>query len=274
MSYPSAFRVIAKKPFAVMGIVNVTPDSFSDGGRYLAADAAIAHARDLVSQGADIIDIGGASSRPGASFISPEEELGRVLPVVEAVAGFFEGPVSIDTTWSSVARGVLAAGATWINDISAGRVDPAMIPLAAGTGCMVVLMHSRETPQTMQDNPHYNNVPMEVVRELKGAIKLFTGGGVDGRQLILDPGIGFAKTAEHNIALLQGLAQVVAEGYPVLVGASRKSFIGHLTGKAVDDRLPGSLASVAAAYAQGVRIFRVHDVGATVDFLTVLTSLS
>ncbi len=257
-----------------MGIVNVTPDSFSDGGKYFTADAAIAHARELVSQGADIIDIGGASSRPGASAVSPEEELERVLPVVEAVAGFFKGPVSIDTTWSSVARGALAAGATWINDISAGRTDPAMVPLAAETECIVVLMHSRETPQTMQDNPHYNDVSTEVVRELRGAIERFTGGGVDGKQLILDPGVGFAKTAEHNIALLRGLTQVVAVGYPVLLGTSRKSFIGHLTGKTVDDRLPGSLASIAAAYAHGVRIFRVHDVGATVDFLTVLSSLS
>ena len=274
MVCPSAFLVSAKHPFAVMGIVNVTPDSFFDGGKYEHADAAVEHARELVTQGADIIDIGGASSRPGAAGISPEEELRRVLPVVEEVTAFFKGPVSIDTTWSAVACAALEAGATWINDVSAGRCDPAMIPLAAQTGCAVVLMHSRETPQTMQLNPQYGDVVTEVAEELQKAVRLFCDGGVDRRQLVLDPGIGFAKTAEHNIMLLRRIEKLAASGFPVLVGTSRKLFIGHLTGKSVEYRLPGSLASVAAAWRGGARLFRVHDVAATVDFLKVLTRLS
>ncbi|MBN1760243.1 MAG: dihydropteroate synthase [Chitinispirillaceae bacterium] len=272
--YPCALLEAKEHHFAVMGIVNVTPDSFFDGGKYHETDAAVTRARELVSQGADIIDIGGASSRPGAEPVSPGEELRRVVPVIEGVADFFSGPISIDTTWSSVARGALSAGATWINDISAGRCDPGMVPLAAETGCVVVLMHSRETPQTMQLNPRYENVTAEVIAELLDAVEMFRRGGADGRRLVLDPGIGFAKTAEHNVTLLKEIRKLADTGFPVLAGTSRKSFLGHLTGKTVEDRLPGSLASVATAWYGGVRIFRVHDVAATVDFLTVLTGLS
>lgn len=274
MVYPSAFKPAAESPFAVMGIVNVTPDSFFDGGKYCSVDAAVAHARELVTQGADIIDIGGASSRPGAVPVPQEEELERILPVVEAVTGFFSGPVSIDTTWSSVARGALNAGAAWINDISAGRFDPALIPLAAERECVVVLMHSRETPRTMQQEPRYDNITEEVKDELLAAAERFIDGGVDKSKLVLDPGIGFAKTAEHSSTILRELDTITAAGFPVLVGTSRKSFIGHIAGAKVDDRLPGSLASIAVAYHGGARLFRVHDVAATVDFLKVLTRLS
>jgi dihydropteroate synthase len=273
MSHPNAVLPSKKLSCTLMGIVNVTPDSFYDGGRYSAVDAAVRHARELAAQGADIIDIGGASSRPGARSVPQSEELQRVLPVIEEVTGCFKGPVSIDTTWSSVARAAIDAGATWINDISAGRCDPEMVPLAAGTGCTVVLMHSRGTPETMQNLAQYDDVVEEVTGELLESADTFIRGGVDKESLVLDPGIGFAKSAEHSLTLLRGMERIVALGYPVLVGTSRKSFIGHLTGKGVDGRLPGTLASAAAAYLGGARIFRVHDVAETVDFLKVLTEL-
>jgi dihydropteroate synthase len=269
MSYPSALFKDRSRPFSLMGIVNVTPDSFYDGGRYHALDAAVAHARELIGQGADIIDIGGASSRPGADVVPPEEEAGRVVPVIEAVAGFFEGPISVDTTWSLVARRALEAGAHWINDISAGRFDPGMIALVARSGCAIVLMHSREIPKTMQQAPHYDNVVADVARELVGSVNKFKRGGVGDDQLLLDPGIGFAKTAEHSIELIKGIDRIVALGYPVVIGTSRKSFLGKITGREAPERLYGTLGSVAAAYQRGVSIFRVHDVAATADFLKV-----
>ncbi|MBN1577814.1 MAG: dihydropteroate synthase [Chitinispirillaceae bacterium] len=254
-----------------MGIVNVTPDSFYDGGRYHTVDAAIAHARMLQDEGADIIDIGGASSRPGAGVVAPEEEAGRVLPVIEAVAGFFRGPVSVDTAWSAVARAALDAGAQWINDISAGRFDAGMIPLVARARCKIIVMHSRGTPQTMQDDPRFDDVVADVARELGESVDLFKRGGVDREQVLIDPGIGFAKTAAHSIELIKGLDRIVALGYPVVIGTSRKSFIGRLTGREAPERLYGTLGSVAAAYLCGVSIFRVHDVAETGDFLKVLT---
>jgi dihydropteroate synthase len=261
------------KPFAVMGIINVTPDSFSDGGQCMEADAALARAEALARQGADILDIGGESTRPGAAPVPYDEECRRVIPVVEALARQGILPVSIDTTKASVARAALDSGAVWINDISAGRFDGAMVSVAAHYQCPVILMHSRKTLQTMHEGPFYADVTAEIVAELKERISFFTGKGVPPGNIILDPGIGFSKRLEDNIGILGNLAPLVSLGFPILLGASRKSFIGQITGRPVGERLNGSLASIAAAFAQGVRFFRIHDVGETVDFLKVLSCL-
>ena len=255
----------------IMGIVNVTPDSFYDGGHYSCVHKAIDHIKRIIDDGVDIIDIGGASSRPGAEPVSIEEELRRIIPVIEAAAKFFNGPISVDTTWSVVARAACEAGAAWINDISAGRFDSNVIDVVAETGCKIILMHSRGTPQTMQTNPDYEDVVGEVVEELTASVNKFKAGGVADRQILIDPGIGFAKSFDHNIALMKNLACIVALGYPVVIGTSRKSFIGTITGKSVQERLSGSLATVAAAWRSGVEIYRVHDVAETADFMRVLS---
>jgi dihydropteroate synthase len=257
-----------------MGVVNVTPDSFYDGGRHDSADGAIEHGLRLASEGADILDIGGASSRPGAPRVPAADEARRILPVVIRLAREFNGPVSIDTTSALVAEQALDAGAAWINDISAGRADAGMARLAAVRGCTVVLMHSRGTPVTMQSLTTYgDDLAAEVLRELLAPVSAFAAAGVRRENIVLDPGIGFAKTAQQNLSLLAGLGVFVKTGYPVLVGTSRKSFVGHVTGRGADDRLYGTLGSVAAAYSRGARIFRVHDVAATVDFLKVLSAI-
>lgn len=273
MSDLSALLDIGDVPFALMGIVNVTPDSFYDGGRLRSVDEAVAHARKLMEQGAVILDIGGASSRPGAEMVAPEVELQRVVPVIRAVATFFKGVISVDTTWSVVAAAALDAGATWVNDISAGRFDTAMVATVARSGAVVVLMHSRGTPQTMQRDPWYHDVTAEVTSELLEAVNRFTAGGVDPAKVILDPGIGFAKTTAHTIELLNRIEKLVELPYTVLLGTSRKSFIGSILQREVEHRLWGTLGSVAAAYQRGIRLFRVHDVAATRDFLRVLTAI-
>lgn len=255
----------------IMGIVNVTPDSFFDGGSYTSVEKAVDRIRRMLDDGVDIIDIGGASSRPGAQPVSIEEELRRVLPVVEAAAKLSGSHISVDTTWSSVARAACNAGAEWINDISAGRFDGKMIEVIAETGCKIILMHSRGTPQTMQDNPDYEDVVIEVITELMDSVNRFKSGGVSDKQILIDPGIGFAKTFDHNITLMKNLDRIVDLGYPVVIGTSRKSFIGTITGKGVDERLGGSLATVAAAWRKGVEVYRVHDVAETADFLRVLS---
>lgn len=254
-----------------MGIVNTTPDSFYDGGRYDSVDAAVEHALKLVDHGADIIDIGGASSRPGAAQITPSEELHRVLPVVEKVVHYFKGPVSVDTTWSEVAEAVIDAGASWINDISAGCFDERLVSLVARRGCTIVLMHSRGTPQTMQQCVSYKDVTLEVKCELLEAVAKFIKAGVNKEKIVIDPGIGFAKTARQNIELLQNVSEFLSTGYKVLIGTSRKSFIGLITGKEVEQRLCGTLGTVASAFKRGVRLFRVHDVRETADFLKVFS---
>ena len=256
-----------------MGIVNVTPDSFYDGGRHCTVSAAVEHALKLRDEGADVLDIGGASSRPGASVVSAEEELERVLPVIEKVVSEFDGPLSIDTTWAPVAEAAIECGASWINDISAGWFDNRMKNVAATKKCPVVLMHSRGTPETMQNNPLYNDVISEVKRELFISIDKFLNAGVARKNIIIDPGFGFAKKYNHNIVLLKCLNEIVQMGYPVLVGTSRKSLIGEITGKSANNRLFGTLATVAAAYLRGARIFRVHDVEATGDMLKVLSAI-
>jgi len=262
------------KPYAIMGIVNVTGDSFYDGGLYADKDAAVEHALRLVDDGADVIDIGGCSTRPGAKFPPPEEEAARVVPVVsELVKRGLGAPISVDTVWGSVAEAAIGAGAVWINDVSAGRIDPRMPAVAAANPqCAVVLMHSRGTPDTMQERPSYGDAVGDVVCELARSVDVFLRAGVGMDRIIVDPGFGFAKSVEHNIELLRGLDKVVEMGYPVLVGLSRKSFIGAITGRDVKDRLPGTLAATAAAYRQGAKIFRVHDVKETLDFLKVLVA--
>lgn len=259
------------KPYSLMGIVNVTPDSFFDGGHHASVDAAVEHALKLIEEGVDIIDIGGASSRPGAAEVSPQKELGRVLPVVEKVVQYFDGPVSVDTTWSLVAEAVIDAGASWINDISAGRFDNRLISLVAERGCTIVLMHSKGTPQTMQQCVSYSNLVTEIRDELLQSVDEFLSSGVEKKKIIIDPGIGFAKTAQQNIELLRGIPEFVNTGYPVLIGTSRKSFIGKITARDVQERLCGTLGSVASAYIRGARIFRVHDVKETADFLKVFS---
>jgi dihydropteroate synthase len=261
------------QPFAIMGIVNVTPDSFYDGGRFASAEKAVEHGLRLVEEGASILDIGGASSRPGAQTVSHEEETRRILPVIAGCAKKTSVPISVDTTRSFVARAAAAEGATWINDISAGRADAGMKQFIAESGCTVVLMHSRGTPQTMQQCTGYGDVVNEVKNELIASATAFCEAGVPKRKIVIDPGIGFAKTAEQNVALLHGCGAFVATGFPVLVGTSRKSFVGHITGRQVEDRLAGTLGSVAAAFLRGVRMFRVHDVAATLDFLKVLRAI-
>ena len=265
---------VLEKPFAVMGVVNVTPDSFYDGGKHATAAGAADHARQLATEGADILDIGGESTRPGAQPVSEDEECRRVLPVIAALARDCGLPISVDTTKAAVARRALDAGATWINDVSAGRFDPGMARLAAERACPVVLMHSRETPATMQSSPSYGDVVAEVKQELLERAGVFAAAGVLGENIILDPGIGFAKRLEDNLRLLRQLDVLVALGYPVCVGASRKSFVGALTGRDKEERLWGSLAAVAAARHKGARLFRVHDVKETLDVIKVLDAIN
>jgi dihydropteroate synthase len=262
------------KSFAVMGVVNVTPDSFSDGGKYAVSSTAVDHGLRLVAEGADILDIGGESTRPGAAPVSIEEESARVLPVIEKLAKSVTVPISIDTTKSAVAKRALDAGAQWINDISAGRFDPEMPVLAAKHHCPVILMHSRKQPKDMQQDPFYKDVITEVKNELLESAALFISQGVKKENIILDPGIGFAKRLEDNVMLLRHIDQLINTGFPLLVGTSRKSFIGLITGKPVNDRLAGTLGSISAAYAKGARFFRVHEVAPVVDMLKVQSEIS
>lgn len=241
----------------VMGIVNVTPDSFSDGGKFHDPAAAATHAMALVEQGADIIDIGGESSRPGAEPTTVEEELARVIPVIRAlVKAIPDTPISIDTYKPLVAQAAMAEGAAMINDIS-GLRDPAMAALAAKSGAPAVVMHMKGTPKSMQNRPAYSDVVAEVKSFFKERIRTLTRMGVE--KIILDPGIGFGKTANHNLQLLNRLEEIVAFGYPVLVGLSRKSFIGKALGENITDRETGGVVANAIAIAKGARIIRVHD---------------
>lgn len=271
--HPTLTAVLGK-PFAVMGIVNVTPDSFYDGGRRADAGPAVEHGLRLAEQGADILDIGGESTRPGAAAVSADDECRRVLPVLDALAARVSVPISIDTTKAEVAQRALEAGASWINDVSAGRFDAAMAGVAGRRGCPVVLMHSRKTPATMQQEPYYSDVVAEVRAELMQSVQRFVSGGVARENIVLDPGIGFAKRLEDNLALLSHLDRLMDLGFPLLIGTSRKSFIGRITGKPVDERLWGTLGSVAAAFERGARMFRVHDVAETRDLLSVCWAIS
>jgi dihydropteroate synthase len=243
----------------IMGVLNVTPDSFSDAGRYLSPENALSRAREMVEEGAHIIDVGGESSRPFAEPVSPEEEKRRVLPVIKALADELTIPVSIDSYHPEVVREAIEAGASIINDIS-GLGDSRMRELAAQSGLPVVLMHMKGTPRNMQKDPHYVDVVREITTFFNQRMRLAIEAGVSEKQLILDPGIGFGKTPLHNLQILGRLEEFAELGRPLLIGTSRKSFIGALQGTEVDERLMGSLASVVAARMKGVALFRVHDV--------------
>ncbi len=246
-----------------MGIVNVTPDSFYDGGRHAVPDAALAHARRLLAEGADLIDIGGESTRPGAQPIAADEECARVIPVVAALRGESDVPISVDTTKAAVAAEALAHGADVVNDISAGRFDAAMLPLVAARGATVVLMHMQGTPATMQTAPAYDDVVAEVEAFLRAHIDAAAAAGIGHSRIWLDPGIGFGKRREDNLTLLAHLRRLAALGFPLLVGASRKRFLAADRDDAPDDRLAASLAAATLAAAGGAAIVRVHDVAAT-----------
>jgi dihydropteroate synthase len=246
-------------PF-IMGIVNATPDSFSDGGRFLALADAVAAAQRLADEGADLVDLGGESTRPGAPAVGVEEEIRRVVPVVERLrARGFSLPISIDTSKGPVARAALAAGADWINDVRGGD-DPSLLAAVAEAGAPLVLMHSRGPSVDMQSRTQYGDVVADVIAELRVAVARAEAAGVAPDRILVDPGIGFAKTAEQSLALLARLAELRALGRPILVGPSRKSFIGKVTGAPVEGRLPGTLAAVAACVLAGVEVVRVHDV--------------
>ena len=247
----------------IMGIVNVTPDSFSDGGQYATPKAAVAHALSLAAEGADILDIGGESTRPGAPAVSESEELARVIPVIEQLAGQTEAALSIDTQKPAVAEAAISAGAVIINDIAANRTEPQMWKIVAAARAGYVAMHMQGTPQTMQDAPEYTEVWAEVRAFFEERLERFTKAGLNAEQVMFDPGIGFGKTVEHNLALLAGLERFTNMKRPLLVGASRKSFIGRLTEAAVEDRLAGSLACACRAPEAGAAVLRVHDVKET-----------
>lgn len=254
---------------AVMGILNVTPDSFSDGGHFLTPDSVRRQAEKMVREGAAIIDIGGESTRPGSGGVSEQEELDRVMPAIEVVRAVTDLPISIDTSKPGVMRAAAGAGAAMINDVYALQADGALAA-AAELRVAVCLMHMRGAPRTMQDNPEYEDVVSEVADFLGARVDACIAAGIDSRRLVVDPGFGFGKTPGHNVELLANLRQLRARGRPVLVGISRKSMLGVLTGKATDERMPASVAAAVLAAAQGVEIIRAHDVQATVDALKVV----
>lgn len=255
----------------IMGVVNVTPDSFSDGGQHPNAESAIAHGLRLLAQGARVLDIGGESTRPGAAPVSEAQELKRVIPVIAALRAQTQAPMSIDTMKPAVARAAVAAGATLWNDVTALRHAPESLETAAELGVDVILMHMQGAPQTMQDNPRYDDVVGEVIAFLNARVATARAAGVVAERLWVDPGIGFGKTLEHNLALIRALPRIVAEtGRPLVFGASRKRFIAALDDHApADRRLGGSIAAALAAAAGGAAMIRVHDVAETAQALKV-----
>jgi dihydropteroate synthase len=266
---PPLARLPLDRP-RIMGIVNVTPDSFSDGGAFSSAQAAIDHALRLEAEGADILDIGGESTRPGSEAISIDEEFQRVMPVIEGLAGRTKALISIDTRKAEVMRRALAAGAHIINDVAALTYEPACLEVAAASDAPVILMHAQGDPRTMQAAPYYDDCLLDVYDWLAARIAACEAAGIPRSRLVIDPGIGFGKNLTHNLELLAGLTLLHGLGVPLLLGASRKSFIGMLTGvKSARERVPGSIAAALQGAAQGVQILRVHDVAETRQALTV-----
>jgi dihydropteroate synthase len=266
--------VCGKRP-AVMGIVNVTPDSFSDGGRFLDPGAAVSHGLALVAAGADLLDVGGESTRPGAEPVPEAEELRRVVPVIGRLVGQAGVPVSVDTSKAAVAVAALDAGAVVVNDVAAATRDPQMLPVVASAGAGLVLMHMQGVPLTMQDAPAYADVVVDVGDFLVERVARARDAGIDTRSLCVDPGFGFGKTAAHNLALLARLDELVERvGVPVLVGTSRKSFIRAVAGDHERARDDGTLATVVWAVDRGARIVRVHDTGAAADALRLLDAMA
>lgn len=255
------------RPALVWGVVNVTPDSFSDGGQFFDRTAAVARAKELAGQGADVIDVGGESTRPNAEPVSEAEELRRVIPVIEGLAGRLQTPISVDTMKPAVALAALAAGASIVNDVGAKREDPAMWRIVAETGAGYVAMHMQGTPKTMQLKPGYRDVVGEVREFFQDRLKRLEEQGVAAEQVALDVGIGFGKTVEHNLQLLAGLESFTNLARPMLLGISRKSFLGKVYGDTGEERLSGALAGTTLARLAGVQMFRTHDVAATVQAL-------
>ena len=261
---------MSERDFTLMGVINVTPDSFSDGGRYLDPEAAAAHGAKLASDGASILDIGGESTRPGAAEVPADEELRRVLPVIETLRALpVEAQLSIDTSKARVAAAALAAGATMVNDVTALRGDPGMAEVVAEAGAGLCLMHMLGNPRTMQQDPRYDDVVGEVKAFLEERMAFAVAAGIAEERILLDPGIGFGKTLQHNLELLVRLAELAELGRPVLIGTSNKSFLGRLTGRPVDERLAGTIATCVLAYERGARVFRVHEVAPVADALAV-----
>jgi dihydropteroate synthase len=258
------------EPYTIMGVVNVTPDSFSDGGAFDDHIAAIAHARRLAGEGADIIDIGGESTRPGAAPVPVQDELERTIPVVEGVKGLnLPVQISIDTMKRAVAERAIEAGASYVNDVTAFRHDPELAGLVADKGVDCCLMHMLGEPRTMQQDPRYDDVVDDVKAFLHERLTAATDAGVKEERIQLDPGIGFGKTLEHNLELLRRLEELTALGRPLVIGTSRKSFLGRLTGRDVTERVHATVATTVIAFERGARVFRVHDVAATRDALAV-----
>jgi dihydropteroate synthase len=266
----SAVTAAAAGEFQVMGIVNVTPDSFFDGGLYLDARAAIDHGLALERAGATILDVGGESTRPGANPVPEDEELRRVLPVIEGLRARDSGAqLSIDTSKAPVARAALAAGATLVNDVTALRGDPGMAEVIAAAGADCCLMHMLGEPRTMQRDPRYGDVVSEIKAFLEQRLSIAVAAGVAEERILVDPGIGFGKTTEHNLELLRRLDEIVALGRPVVIGTSRKSFLGKITARPVEDRIAATIATNLVAYQRGARVFRVHDVAPIHDALAI-----
>jgi dihydropteroate synthase len=261
---------VLNTPYRVFGILNVTPDSFSDGGLYMEPNAAVARGLELEREGAAYIDVGGESTRPGAEAVGTTEELRRVIPVLEGLrAAGLEAAISIDTSKVAVARAAVAAGASFVNDVTAFRAEPALATLVAELEVDCCLMHMRGEPRTMQHEVHYDDVVAEVREFLEQRVGFALAAGIARERITIDPGIGFGKLAEHNLELLARLDEITALGLPVLVGTSRKSFLGALTGKRSEDRLPGTIATCVMAFERGASMFRVHDVGPVADALAV-----
>ncbi|MDP1788397.1 dihydropteroate synthase [Nitrosomonas sp.] len=260
-----------KRPL-IMGVINVTPDSFSDGGLYLSTQQAIAHARNLIDEGADILDIGGESTRPGSQQVSTDEELKRIIPVLEALIAT-NTPISVDTSKPEVMKYAIAAGAFMINDVNALRSPGALETVAQNNHVRICLMHMQGTPQGMQINPEYKNIVSEVKDFLQQRIHAATTAGISKDRLIIDPGFGFGKTLQHNLTLLEQLDQLTTFGVPVLAGLSRKSMLGTITGNSVDRRIHESIAAALLAVVKGARIVRVHDVKASKDALAIYNAM-
>ena len=261
-------------PARIMGIVNVTPDSFSDGGEFLDAQRAIAHGRRLAAEGADVLDVGGESTRPGAEGVTAEEELARVAPVVEGLARDGGPAISIDTSKLAVAESALSLGAAMVNDVTALRAEPELAALCAQRGCEVVLMHMLGDPRTMQENPVYVDVVDDVKAFLAERIEFAISQGIEEKRIWVDPGIGFGKTVEHNLELHRRLGELAELGRPIAFGSSRKTFIGKLTGAGVDQRLGGTIASNVIARANGASMLRVHDVAPIRQGVTVADAVT
>ncbi len=257
----------------VMGVLNVTPDSFYDGGRYDSCRTAVERARRMIGEGAAILDVGGESTRPGSDPVSAALQKERILPVIRAVREGWQGWISVDTCSSEVARAAVEQGADMINDISAGRLDPQMREVAAELGVPCVLMHMKGTPRTMQDNPVYRDLLSEIVEYLAKRIAFWEDAGVSRENILVDPGIGFGKTMEHNLLILNALGELEELGRPIVLGTSRKSFVGKLLDQAAEDRLVGTLATVAVGAWNGANILRVHDVRETREVLTIVHAI-